>query len=106
MSVLASFFQALIYPSYLIIHYYIYIAVVAVVLSWLDAFNVLNNSNALVNAVRDTVRRLTEPYFALFRRFVPPVGMLDFSALIGFFVLLFLERFVPNLLYRLSGAAG
>ena len=102
MSILSSFFQALAYPSYLLIHYYTYVILIAVILSWLEAFNILNTYNSTVRLICDTIRRLTEPYFALFRKFIPPAGMVDLSPLIGLIVLYFLQTFIPNLLIQLA----
>ena len=102
MSILSSFFQSLAYPYYLLIHFYMYVIFAAIILSWLEAFNILNNYSSAVNMIKDTIRRLTEPYFAFFRRFIPPVGMLDLSSLIALFVLYFLQNFIPNFLLQLA----
>lgn len=40
---------------------------IAVILSWLIGFNVLNPSNRLVYLVNNALERLTEPFFAVFR---------------------------------------
>ncbi len=102
MSVLSVFFQALIYPSYVLIRLYTYVILAAVILSWLEAFNILNTYNATVRMICDTIRKLTEPYFNLFRKFIPPVGMVDLSALFGLIVLFFLQTFIPSLFARLA----
>lgn len=102
MSILSALFQALVYPSYLLIHYYTYIIWAAVILSWLEAFNMLNSYNSTVRLICDTIRRLTEPYFALFRRFVPSVGVADFSALFGLIALYFLQTFIPRVFLLLA----
>lgn len=44
------------------------------------------------------VYEITEPVFGFFRRFIPPVGMLDFSPLVAFFVLELLRQLVLSLL--------
>ncbi len=102
MSVLASFLQSLAYPVYLLLRFYGYIIFAAVIISWLDAFNILNTYNSVVCSIRETVRKLTEPYFNLFRKFIPPVGMVDFSPLIALIVLYFLQTFIPNLLIQIA----
>ena len=79
-----------------------YVIFAAIILSWLEAFNILNNYSSAVNMIKDTIHRLTEPYFAFFRRFIPPVGMLDLSSLIALFVLYFLQNFIPNFLLQLA----
>ncbi len=102
MSVLSSLFQALAYPSYLLIHYYIYVILAAVILSWLEAFNVLNTYNSTVRLICDTIRRLTEPYFAIFRKFIPPVGVVDLSPFFGLIALYFLQTFIPRMFLLLA----
>lgn len=43
--------------------------------------------------------RITDPYLALFRRFIPPIGgVLDLSPLLGFFLLQLAEQFIFFLL--------
>jgi YggT family protein len=45
------------------------------------------------------IRWLTDPYLSLFRRIIPPIGMLDISPIAAFFVLQLLEAFVKRLLF-------
>ena len=40
-----------------------------------------------VNAVLGFLRDVCEPYLSIFRRFIPPLGPLDLSPIIGIFVL-------------------
>lgn len=49
-------------------------------------------TDAIVTFLRDTA----EPYLRLFRRFIPPIGMLDLSPMIGIIVLYFLRDIVVN----------
>ena len=103
MSVLAAFLNALIVPVSLFLHYYGVVIIAAVILSWLEAFNVLNTYNRFVNTVCRIIHKLTDPYFNFFRKFIPPAGNLDFSPLIGIFALYFLQNFIPQLLAILAG---
>jgi YggT family protein len=48
-------------------------------------------SDAVLNFLRD----VSDPYLRLFRRFIPAVGMFDFSPIIAILVL-FLLRYVVN----------
>lgn len=43
-------------------------------------------------------RFYTEPFFAIFRRFIPPIGMLDLSPIIAFLALRFLESIIKYLI--------
>ena len=41
----------------------------------------------------------TDPYLNFFRRFIPPLGMLDLSPIVAFFALQFLEILVKSLIF-------
>ncbi len=43
----------------------------------------------------------TEPYLNLFRRFIPPLGSVDISAILAFLALGFIEQFVKFLVVTL-----
>jgi YggT family protein len=49
-------------------------------------------SDALLNFLRD----VCEPYLRIFRRFIPPIGMFDFTPMIGIIVLYIVQRLVVN----------
>jgi YggT family protein len=51
-------------------------------------------SSALVGFLRD----VCEPYLAIFRRFIPPLGALDLSPIIAIFLLQIVGRLVYNLI--------
>ncbi len=44
------------------------------------------------------IRFYTEPYFAVFRQIIPPIGMLDISPIIAFIALRFLESMVKYII--------
>ncbi len=46
------------------------------------------------------VRFYTDPYLNFFRKFIPPLGMLDLSPLVAFFALQFVEFIVKGVLFR------
>ena len=52
-------------------------------------------SDMLLNFLRD----VCEPYLRIFRRVVPPIGMFDFSPMIGIFVLYFLRLIIVNAIH-------
>lgn len=58
-----------------------------------------NPYNPLIRFIYET----TEPVLGFFRRFIPPVGMLDFSPLVAFFALEVLRQLILALL-RAVGA--
>ncbi|HEY1508294.1 MAG TPA: YggT family protein [Solirubrobacteraceae bacterium] len=51
-------------------------------------------SDALLTFLRD----VCEPYLRLFRRFIPPLGMFDFSPIIAIFLLYIVRSIVVNLI--------
>jgi YggT family protein len=51
-------------------------------------------SDALLTFLRD----VCEPYLRLFRRFIPPLGMFDFSPIIAIFLLYIVRMIVVNLI--------
>ena len=80
-----------------ILNIYEIIVVVAVVMSWLFHFQVINYSNQFVRIVWDLVSRLTEPVLARIRAFLPNMGGIDLSPII----LLLLVFFIQNVVYQL-----
>jgi YggT family protein len=52
-------------------------------------------SDAILNFLRD----VCEPYLKVFRRFIPPLGMFDFSPIIAIFVLILLDRIVTGAIH-------
>jgi uncharacterized protein YggT (Ycf19 family) len=53
-----------------------------------------------LNAVQRFLNDVCEPYLRLFRRFIPPVGPLDLSPLVGVLVLIGVQQLVVRLLDR------
>jgi YggT family protein len=51
-------------------------------------------SDAIMNFLRD----VCEPYLRLFRRFIPAIGMFDFTPMIAIIVLYILQYFVVRLI--------
>ncbi len=44
------------------------------------------------SAVGRFLHAVCEPYLGFFRKFIPPIGMIDFSPIIGIFALSFIEK--------------
>ena len=76
------------------------IILIAVLLSWVRAFNLLNASNRFVYTVCDVLDRLTEPVFQKARLLIPPFNGIDFSPIIVLLALEFLQTFLGRLLLR------
>lgn len=79
--------------------FYVFILVVAAVLSWLIAFQVVNTRNDVVRQILYTLEILTEPVLRPIRRFVPPLGGLDLSFLVLFIAIYFIRSvIIPTLI--------
>ena len=102
MAVLQQFLLSLIPIVIMVFNLYIKVVFAAIVLSWLEAFGIVNTYNKVVRVISDVIHSLTDWYFTLFRRFSSPVGMVDVSSLLALFVLYFAAQFIPRMLYVLA----
>lgn len=71
-----------------------WIIVVQAILSWLLAFNVINQSNDIVRSIWDALQRMTEPLYRPIRRVLPDFGALDLSPLVVLLILYILQTIV------------
>jgi YggT family protein len=81
---------------------FVWIMILAVIMSWLISFNVVNTTNRFVHMVADALYRITEPALRPIRRFLPNLGGLDISPI----VLLLTIWFVRDVLKRLAFEIG
>jgi YggT family protein len=70
---------------------YKWIVIAAVIVSWLTAFNVINERNNFVRTVLRILITLTDSVFRQIRRVIPPIGGLDLSPIIVFVIIWFLQ---------------
>jgi YggT family protein len=49
-------------------------------------------------AILDFLRDVCEPYLSIFRRFIPPLGPLDLSPMVGIIVLVIVGSIVSNII--------
>lgn len=70
------------------------IVLVAVVVSWLLAFNVINYHNNFVRSAVRILDTLTEPVFRQMRRIIPPIGGLDLSPILIFVIIWIVQVYV------------
>jgi YggT family protein len=73
---------------------YWWIIIIAVIISWLVGFGVINTYNQIARVVVRALQALTEPIFAPIRRVIPPFGGLDLSPLIVLLIILFLRNWL------------
>jgi YggT family protein len=63
-----------------VLQFYGWLIIAYVLLSWFP------NADALSD-IRRALATIVEPYLGIFRRFIPPVGALDISAIVAILVL-------------------
>lgn len=74
-------------------YFYMILLVVRILSSW---FQELQSSKAI-----EIIRIITDPYLDLFRRIIPPIGMIDISPIIAFFALQFIEALLKGFVLAL-----
>ncbi|MGB7708157.1 MAG: YggT family protein [Microcoleus sp.] len=74
---------------------YLVLMIFRVLLSWFPNINWYDPPFSILS-------QLTDPYLNLFRSIIPPLGGIDFSPLIAFFVLQFGSEFLISLLTNLQ----
>jgi YggT family protein len=83
-----------------ILEIYKWVVILAVIVSWLVAFNVINVRNGFVSAVLRILYALTEPVFRQVRKVIPPVAGLDLSPIIVFLAIWFLQDTIQYVSFR------
>lgn len=78
---------------YYAVSVYTVIMFIRVILSW--ATMVWSPPHSLAPAIR-VLYDLTEPVLSLFRRYIPPIGMLDISAIVVFIILGVLQNILAE----------
>ena len=69
-----------------------WLVIAMVIMSWLLAFNVLNNSNSVVRQINYGLHRLTEPLLGPIRRRMPDLGGIDISPVVLLLGLMFIQQ--------------
>ena len=83
---------------------YIWVVILAAILSWLVAFKVVNTSNRVVYMIGDFLYRITEPALGRIRRILPNLGGMDISPIVLILVLYFIQLVLGNILVSLASA--
>ena len=89
------FLEVIIY----LLNAYWWVVIIAVVLTWLIAFNVVNTRNQIVGMIADFFYRVTEPVFRPIRAWMPNLGGIDFSPLIVLLIIFLIERIIDLYIY-------
>jgi YggT family protein len=91
--------RALLDVILVVLELYKWLLIVAVIMSWLIAFNVVNTRNAVVSTIATFLYQITEPVLRPVRNMLPNLGGIDISPLIVFLIIYFIQRVIELYLY-------
>lgn len=80
-----------------LVNFYEWLVVIWCFMSWFPL-----REGSLMYDVAVVIDRIVSPYMNVFRRFIPPLGGMDFSPIVGLFVLSFGERLIFRLLLGIA----
>ncbi|MFP3916354.1 YggT family protein [Lysinibacillus telephonicus] len=72
---------------------YSFMLIIYILMSWVPA--------AQSSGFGRLLAKFCEPYLGFFRKFIPPIGMIDFSPIIAILLLSFIERGVQIVLLNI-----
>ncbi len=98
MFVMGNLLRALAQILNMVLNIYMWIVIIAALVSWVNP----DPYNPIVRFLY----KATEPVFQRVRRFVPPLGGIDFSPLVVLLVIYFLQYFLVTSLVQLSMRVG
>ncbi len=81
------------------------IVIVAVVISWLVAFEVINVRNRTVYRIVSTLQMISDRLLYPIRRFIPPIAGLDLSPFVFFLVIQVLKILIGSLQAQIAAAS-
>lgn len=80
-----------------LVNFYEWLVIIWCFMSWFPL-----REGSLMYDVAVVIDRIVSPYMNLFRRFIPPLGGMDFSPIVGLFVLSFGEHLIFRLLLGMA----
>lgn len=80
-----------------LVNFYEWLVIIWCFMSWFPL-----REGSLMYDVAVVIDRIVSPFMNLFRRFIPPLGGMDFSPIVGLFVLSFGERLIFRLLLGMA----
>lgn len=76
-----------------LINFYSILIVIYVLMSWIP-----QGAARIIEDIRGVLASICEPYLGLFRRFIPPLGIVDISPIVAILVLELLGRLIAAIL--------
>ena len=80
------------------IHFYIFVIIVHIAITWLVAFRVLDLGNPQARNLVNLLQKLTDPVMKPVQKYVPPIGGIDFTPIVVILGLQILNSLVWQLL--------
>lgn len=80
-----------------LVNFYEWLVIIWCFMSWFPL-----REGSLIYDIAVVIDRIVSPYMNIFRCFIPPLGGMDFSPIVGLFVLSFGERLLFRLLLGLA----
>jgi YggT family protein len=77
---------------------YILLIFVYILLNMMFSLGLRPPYSRWTDAIMNFLRDVCEPYLRLFRRFIPPIGMFDFTPMVAIIVLYIVQYFVVKLI--------
>jgi YggT family protein len=74
-----------------VLNLYVWCLIIAVAMSWLIQFNIINTQNRIVYVIYDFFVRITEPLLSRIRRFIPSFGGIDVTPVIAILLIWFIR---------------
>ena len=81
---------------------YWWVVLVAVILSWLVALNMVNTHNQAIRTIGNIVHQLTEPVLRRIRRVIPNAGSVDLSVIVLFLLILLAQQIIAQVMFKLA----
>ena len=85
---------------------YAFAIIIAIIISWLVSFGIINSHQPFVQAVARTLYAITEPALSRIRRFLPDLGGVDIAPLILYFAIYALRILLRADIAPLFGVYG
>lgn len=91
--------RALLDVLMVVLEIYTWLIIASAILSWLIAFNVINDRNDFVRGVWNFLMQITEPVLRPIRNILPNLGGVDISPVILLLIIFFVQRVIVLYVY-------
>ncbi len=78
---------------------YIILILLYIILNILFSFGMRLPYSRWTDAILGFLRDVCEPYLGIFRKFIPPLGMIDLSPMIAIFLLILADRIIVSAIH-------